>query len=777
MSLIALVAAGAVAQELPRQWHFSSDGRRIIAGGVPSDGFYDESEIPVLELTFEQSDYWSQLTANYESKTEIPATLTIDGVELPEVGVRFRGNTSYRNVRGDKKSFNIALDYTDDDQDYDDYNTLNLNNAYEDPSFLREVLYLNLSRNHLPSARANYVHLYINGEDWGLYPNVQQLDGRYLKEWFLSNDGTRWRAERSVSTGGPGGGPGGGGAGAFGTGVSSLNYLGDDTSEYTPNYTLKKANKDDPWSDLVTTCSVLNNTPLEELEDELNKVMDVDRALWFLAHEIIFADDDSYVNKGGMDYYLYWEVETGRMTPLEYDGNSCMGARRATWSPFLNEQDTRYPLMNRLFAVPALRQRYLAHFRTIIEESLDPEMIDAKIDAYYAMIDGYVESDPKKIYTYQEFLSEKDVLKNFFQNRRAYLLANSEVASAAPVITDVEFGGGELGFEAPEPNESVLVTASVGGEVPVAGANLYYATGLVGSFERISMYDDGEHGDGASGDGLFGGEVPGFNAGTYVRFYVEAVADDDAGTVSYMPAGAEHDVFFYKVQTAGMVESDVVINELMADNDNTALDPAGDYDDWIELYNNSADPIDIGGWYLSDDEGDPTQWVIPEGTVITGHGYLIVWADEDDDQEGLHANFKLSASGETLLLVTADGGIADQVTFGEQETDVSYARIPNGTGDFMSTGATFGVSNDPVSSVWSSAVETAGLTISPNPTSEMVMISASYSDPVDVSLFDPVGRVLVRTTLRGSTSIDVSGLEPGVYFIQAGDTVTKLIVQ
>lgn len=55
-----------------------------------------------------------------------------------------------------------------------------------------------------------------------------------------------------------------------------------------------------------------------------------------------FADDDSYVNKGGMDYYVYWEIETDRITPLEYDGNSCMDALQANWSPFYKITDSDF---------------------------------------------------------------------------------------------------------------------------------------------------------------------------------------------------------------------------------------------------------------------------------------------------------------------------------------------------------------------------------------------------------------------------------------------------
>ncbi|MDE0316728.1 MAG: lamin tail domain-containing protein [Candidatus Poribacteria bacterium] len=141
--------------------------------------------------------------------------------------------------------------------------------------------------------------------------------------------------------------------------------------------------------------------------------------------------------------------------------------------------------------------------------------------------------------------------------------------------------------------------------------------------------------------------------------------------------------------------SPVVINELMADNDNTVPDPQGDYDDWLELHNRTDMALPLTGLYLSDKEDNPTKWAFPENTVIPANGYLIVWLDEDHDDEnateGLHANFKLSKGGETVMLVDTDARgnqVLDSVTFGEQETDVAYGRLPNGTGDFQVVAAT-----------------------------------------------------------------------------------------
>ncbi|MHC4518361.1 MAG: chitobiase/beta-hexosaminidase C-terminal domain-containing protein, partial [Planctomycetota bacterium] len=131
----------------------------------------------------------------------------------------------------------------------------------------------------------------------------------------------------------------------------------------------------------------------------------------------------------------------------------------------------------------------------------------------------------------------------------------------------------------------------------------------------------------------------------------------------------------------------IVINELMASNTESAKDPQGQYEDWIELHNTGDAPIDIGGMHLTDDLNDPTRWRIPAGTTIDALGYALIWADKDILDEGLHAAFSLRTTGEDLALFDADGlTIVDSVSFGEQMSDISYGRYPNGTGPWSPRG-------------------------------------------------------------------------------------------
>ncbi len=761
--------------DLPLEIRVSKDGRQLITGGLNSSGFYDQTVIRKINLQFDNNNYWNNLVSAYNAGTEVPATMSVDGVEYGRVGVKFRGETSYFMNYSQKKSFNISVDYEDSTNNVMGYKTLNLNCGFLDQSYMREVFFYEICRKHIPNAKANYIWLSINGADWGLYQSIQQLNGEYLKEWFQSSQGTRWRAEgirkspfgavqsepKEINKEKPLIDNG------FGEGTSTLNYLGKDTSAYLTHYTLQKAHKENPWDDLVRTCDVLNNTPLENLEAELNKVMDVDRALWFLAHEIIFADDDGYVNKGGTDYYLYWERETGRLTPLEYDGNTCMSNEFVTaWTLFHKENNVKYPLMNRLFKVPTLRQRYIAHARTIIEESMSQAYIDSIVNAYRNFIDSYVKSEPKRIYTYNQFNSQKQVLLNFLNNRRNFLLSNNEVKAISPVIGKVEFYSQGGIFQNPKPGEQVRISAEASGTEGISVVYLYYSDQLSGVFSKIQMYDDGTNGDEVKDDGIFSANLPGFQTGTIVRFYIEAVSGNKAKTVVYSPQGAEHNVYFFKVEPVVAQSEDVVINEIMASNSTTAKDQDGEYDDWIEFYNKSGKTVELSGYFLSDKVNNLAKWVFPEGTTILPNGYLIVWADENGKQKGLHANFKLSASGERIFLSKPDTTVIQDIEFGQQQTDMGYARIPNGTGEFIIKSPTFAANNESDMSIKETNPNDSFIKIYPNPTRDgFVNIETNLQKIAPLYIVNTLGIEVLSIEFSGRGSIDLQSLSNGLYYV------------
>ncbi len=769
--LVLLLFSGvATSQSLPSEMYYSPDGRMLLTGGQAATGLYDKDSIQNVYLNFPQANYWSQLTANYASETNIPAALVYDGVTYDSVGVRFRGNTSYTQIgSSQKKSFSVELDFYRPNQELLGYTDLKLNNAHGDHTFMREVLYGRMAARYIPVAKTNYVRLYLNNVDWGIYPSIQNVDKRLLKQWFLSNDGARFRATKE-NTGIPQGG--------WGDGTAGMNYLGADSALYNNYYSLKSSDIPDPWAKLVAAFQKLSTANAATL-DTVKAYIDVDKALWFLAVENIFTDDDSYTMKGKMDYMIYYEPETGRTTPLEYDGNSTFQTNLATstsWGPFKNVTHVNYPLLNKLLNIPELRQRYLAHYRTILQETFTTANANALIDELDGQISSHVASDTKKLYTITQYNTGVPALKTFVVNRRAYLLSNTEVAQQAPVIQAAPYyNSQQLQYTAPLANETVTVKATLAASPAAQVVYLWYATGLVGNLTRTEMFDDGSHQDGAAGDGVYGGQIPGFQASAIVRYYIEAIANTAAKSASYLPVGAEHDVFVYKVASMA-AQNGVVINELLASNATGTVDSAGDHDDWVELYNTNGSPVDISGFYITDNPANINKWQFPAGTLLPANGYLIIWADEEQTEGTMHSNFKLSASGEDLILSDAALNAVDQLVFPAQTVDVAYARVPNGTGNFVFQQPTFGSNNDAVVSVRQSP-NMQRLLLYPNPTSDWVNIR--LDNPLQETLvwdvFDSQGKKMETGTTRESdlATLNCAEWNAGLYIvrIQKGDTL------
>ena len=150
--------------------------------------------------------------------------------------------------------------------------------------------------------------------------------------------------------------------------------------------------------------------------------------------------------------------------------------------------------------------------------------------------------------------------------------------------------------------------------------------------------------------------------------------------------------FFLFFSVANAQFRELVINECMPNNSNTAVDQDGEYNDWVELYNNSTNTINIEGCFLSDRKSQPTKFRFPN-IQLNSNEYLIVWLDKDTLQQGLHTNFKLSASGEQVYLFNVDTNLIDFVHFTNVDADISIARNFDGNGSFKLSSPTFNQSN------------------------------------------------------------------------------------
>jgi spore coat protein CotH len=631
-----------------------------------TDGLYDTALMRTISLTFTQANLSNLLALARTYETNVYCSqLTVDnGATNIGVGARFRGNTSFTGIGGPgggsgppKKSLNIEVDFAITNADLMGIDTFNLNNAYGDETIMREAVYFNLMRQYTVCPRAAMARLFVNGTNWGVYSFVQQQDDDLMEDWFRSSSGDRWRAPNMDEKG-------------------SLVYLGNtNLATYTPYYTLKSAYNTNAWPRLINTIYVLNNTATNVLRDKVEDVLAVDGWLWFLAIENILADDDSYWNKGS-DYMLYYEPESGRMHAVEHDGNEAFVAGDVALSPVQGSTSTMRPVLYRLLSIAELRQRYLAHMRTVLAESFHPAKLTPVINHFHAQSIAAIIADPLRGYvSMSTYTNDLIVLKTFVTNRYNYLVNHAELTPLAPIISSVS-----------GPTNSVTATNIpwVTATVAANGANginsvwLYHRGKPYGKFAYTQMFDDGAHGDGLSGDGVFGAATTNYPAGSKVRFYVEARSANTARAASYSPPRAEQETWSYRVSVTTASNTPVVINEFMASNTSALPDPQGEYDDWIELHNVTSQAVDLTGRYLSDEPYHPRKWQFPAGTTIPANGYLLVWADEDTtDTPGLHASFKLSADGEEFYLADTDANfnaVLDYVAYSTQQTDVSYGR-------------------------------------------------------------------------------------------------------
>lgn len=131
----------------------------------------------------------------------------------------------------------------------------------------------------------------------------------------------------------------------------------------------------------------------------------------------------------------------------------------------------------------------------------------------------------------------------------------------------------------------------------------------------------------------------------------------------------------------------IVINEFMADNASVITDETGEYEDWIEIYNFGDEPVDIGGWFFTDDFDDPKVFRIRQGndsTIVPPKSHLLLWADDDWEQGILHLEFKLSRKGEQIAIYDMDGEtLIDSVSFQVQLPDQSHGRKSDNASEWV----------------------------------------------------------------------------------------------
>jgi hypothetical protein len=350
--------------------------------------------------------------------------------------------------------------------------------------------------------------------------------------------------------------------------------------------------------------------------------------------------------------------------------------------------------------------------------------------------------------------------------RYTNLTALTDFTNTQPTISNIVVSN-----TSPAIGTSVNVTAAVTNTNYVY---LGYRSNRFEKFTKIQMFDDGAHNDGANNDGVYGISMPVTTIYTQYYFYAE-----NTNVGRFSPARAEHEFYTVTGTYPTLTPGTLVVNEIMAQNTSTVTDPAGDYSDWFELYNNSSNTISLDNLYASDSSTNLLKWEFPLGITMEPYSYLIVWADQDLTQTGLHADFKFSSGGENCILSYPNGTIIENVSFGIQTANMGYARNPNGTGSFVIQAPTFNANNEtPLSTENFEGFENS-LVLYPNPTSNIINISNNAYVIESVVVANLQGQVLFQSNglNQNSYTIDLSGYASGMYIINVNKQTNIKIIK
>ena len=711
------------------------------------DLLYDDSEVAVIDITMDPA----ALTWMYEhinSDSMHVATVHFSNAHIDEeienVGIRLRGNTSRESA---KKSFKLSFNTFEPGRKFYDVEKLNLNGEHNDPSIMRsKIAWDHYQKTGMPTTKAAHCAVYINDVYYGLYISIEHIDEEFLKNHFEDDTGNLWKC----------------------LWPADLTYRGPDPDNYHPYqdetrpYELKTNVDAYDYSELARLITILHETPNHLLPDSLEQVLVVTDVLKYAAMNVLLGNWDDYWFLRN-NYYLYHEptLDRIRFIPYDYDNNLGIDWFNIDWTsvnpydfPTLESPGDR-PLMERIMANTQYRNLYthiLEYFRDNITEL---GLFEARLDYLKSLITPWAEQDTFRTLDYAFTLSDfhqsytsdaysnqhvKKGLKQFINARHSAMNTQLDYEPAPPVIYDLKYSP-----QIPGPNDSIYVEVSAFSNAGLDSLTIAYHPGVltvVISYPmRFSPTDDPQS---IEESDRWIGVIPPMGEMGHGRFQVGAM--DMNGQSMLYPRSD-----FVFLQVPGTPDNPLLINEFLADNDQFNPDEAGEYDDWLEIYNSGPEDVHLSGKYLTDDPLNLTKWMFPFGGVaLESGGHLLVWCDEDQEQPGIHTNFKLSRGGEFIALVDIDGvTILDAINFGPQQSDVSYGRLPDGGLDWV----TFD-SPTPGASNVTSTIDAVGqlpdeihLTNYPNPFNAETIIKFELPQKISIelSIIDFQGREM--TTL------------------------------
>lgn len=271
------------------------------AADTYAEHIFQDDTVNEINIEIDEAD-WQDMLENPLEEEYHKANVTINGETIGNVAIRTKGNTSLTSVANsdsDRYSFKLDFDYYDNNGNYYSLKKLCLNNNYSDNSSMREYIsYKIMGELGLDVPECAYSHITVNGEEWGLYLAVEPVDEVFLAEHFADATGDLYKPEGMGGTG------------------ADLVYNGDDISAYTGLNLKTNLNSSDGKEILALMQALEDGEGLEE-------VLDVEKALKYIAANVALANFDSYLGNTTHNFYLY--EENGRFTIIPWDMNLAFG--------------------------------------------------------------------------------------------------------------------------------------------------------------------------------------------------------------------------------------------------------------------------------------------------------------------------------------------------------------------------------------------------------------------------------------------------------------------
>ena len=505
--------------------------------------FYNLDKIQDVHVIFPVKDWDSVLDSlklSQEGAT-LNAAININGEMIKSASIIYRGNSSFNSDRL-KNPFNIDLNQADDNANYQGYKTLKLANVFADPSFLREVMSYSIAGKYTNVPQANYAKVSVNEVSLGIYVNIEAINKSFLKKHFGGTSTTLFKADPNWDAKSN--------EGCLKTTGASLEYLGEDVSCYQLSYELKSGDES-AWKSLIQLTKVLKEGKPAEIE----KHLDVNAALWFLALNNVLVNLSSYSGKIEHNYYLY-QKDNGQFVPILWDLDRSFGGFKNTGKgasldleglqqldPMLHAQNEHKPLISQLLKNKKYQKMYAAHLRTILEDNFSNDAYMGQIKALHDLLKEEVSADMNKFYSFNDFMSnmknsvhvtaEESVsgIMELMSVRTQFLRKHPELLKVAPVVEVAKHS-----FKNTKAEDDVWIIAQV---QKAENAVAYYRYNTTDAFQMIELSDDGKHNDGKKGDGIFAASIKKAKDGQKLEYYLYV---ENAGAATFSPSRAGKEV-------------------------------------------------------------------------------------------------------------------------------------------------------------------------------------------------------------------------------------------